>query len=587
MSLINKIKPVFWDDPRTTKDSHLRLFDYVRAWKYTLLGAAGISLLPLIIIFLINQYEYETAFKGEMMRPIHSFVLNTQRSISSFLSERQSALYFIAEDNKVEELSDQKRLIKILANLRAAFGEFVDLSLIDSRGVEKAYAGPGNLPGKSDGNRNWFKEVIRKGAYVGGMFRGFGNSPHFVIAVRHREDNGDSYILRASINVESLEDLIRSLMVRPFFDAFIINHKGVLQTPSRYYGKVFEQLSHPFTSASPKTDVQEFEDDKGHPVILGLAPIEGTPFRFVTVAPREAFMKKRFSPSGHFVALLIGSMVLVLIVIFFVVTHLVGRIFVADRRRVTVLHHIQYTNRMASIGRLSAGVAHEINNPLAIINEKAGLLKDLISFKKEFSRQKILQIVNSILFSVKRCSTITHRLLGFARHIEVRFQTIYLEQILREVLAFLRKESEYRNISINLEVVGNFPSIESDLGQLEQIFLNIINNAFAAVDDGGKIDIELFTDGPETVSVRITDDGCGISEENQKHIFDPFFSTKGEGGTGLGLSITYGIAQKLGGKLDVESKEGEGSSFTVTLPIKRGQLPISNKEERIEGITGR
>jgi signal transduction histidine kinase len=177
--------------------------------------------------------------------------------------------------------------------------------------------------------------------------------------------------------------------------------------------------------------------------------------------------------------------------------------------------------------------------------------------------------------------------LGFARHIDVRFQTIYLEKIIREVLEFLGKESEYRSISVTLEVADNFPSIESDLGQLEQIFLNIINNAFAAVDDGGKIDIKLSTDEPETASVRITDDGCGISEENQKHIFDPFFSTKGEGGTGLGLSITYGLAQKLGGKLDVESKEGEGSSFTVTLPIKRGQLPISNEEDRIEGITGR
>jgi signal transduction histidine kinase len=226
---------------------------------------------------------------------------------------------------------------------------------------------------------------------------------------------------------------------------------------------------------------------------------------------------------------------------------------------------------MATMGRLSAGVAHEINNPLAIINEKAGLLKDLITMEKDLPHDKTVEIVDSILSSIKRCSAITHSLLGFAKHIDVKYQQIDLELVINEVLLFVGKEAEYRSISINIKVQENLTPIESDVGQLEQVFLNIINNAFEAVDEFGQIDIELFSEEPDFMSVRVVDDGHGISEENLKHIFDPFFSTKGEKGAGLGLSITYGIVEKLGGKLDVESVKGEGSRFTVTLPVKISQ----------------
>jgi signal transduction histidine kinase len=187
---------------------------------------------------------------------------------------------------------------------------------------------------------------------------------------------------------------------------------------------------------------------------------------------------------------------------------------------------------------------------------------------------------------VERCGKITHSLLGFATHVDVRFETIPLDQVITQVLVFLGKESEFRRITVNMVVQDNLSPIESDVGQLEQVFLNIINNAFDAVDDGGRIDIELWADGSDMVSVRVTDDGDGISEENLKHIFDPFFSTKGEKGSGLGLSITFGIVQKLGGRLDVESKKEEGSTFTVTLPVKKSESLFTNEEKDNEGIAG-
>jgi signal transduction histidine kinase len=176
---------------------------------------------------------------------------------------------------------------------------------------------------------------------------------------------------------------------------------------------------------------------------------------------------------------------------------------------------------------------------------------------------------------VERCGRITKRLLGFARHMDVSIQSVHLDEMVQEVLEFLHKEAEYRAIAISLDFSDEIPKIKTDAGKLQQVLLNIINNAFAAMENGGRLDITAEMAGEEMVSVTISDDGCGIPDENLKHVFEPFFSTKTvEGGTGLGLSITYGLVQELGGSIDVKSKVGKGTDFTIVLP-----LSIEEKEK--------
>jgi signal transduction histidine kinase len=250
-------------------------------------------------------------------------------------------------------------------------------------------------------------------------------------------------------------------------------------------------------------------------------------------------------------------------------SYLVFRIREADLRRAKLLHNIEYTSKMASLGRLAAGVAHEVNNPLAIINEKAGLLKDLSGLEGDSpEKTRRLRLVDSVLAQVDRCRTITHRLLGFAKRMDVKMEALRLDQLILDVISFLEKEAETRNVTIVKVFPDDFPTIRSDRGQLQQVFLNILNNAFQAVEDAGRIRIELARREPDRVSVTIEDDGCGITKEDRRHIFEPFFTTKKAYGTGLGLSITWGIVSKLGGTIEVESEAGIGTSFTVTLPIE-------------------
>jgi two-component system NtrC family sensor kinase len=178
--------------------------------------------------------------------------------------------------------------------------------------------------------------------------------------------------------------------------------------------------------------------------------------------------------------------------------------------------------------------------------------------------------VDSILRSVNRCREITHRLLGFAKRMDVKVETIHLNELLQEVLGFLEKEAFHRNIEVNFNLAPELAPIAHDRGQLQQVFLNIINNAFEAVADGGKITIATKANetDPSTVEVTIADDGRGIHPDDLKHIFDPFYSRGKEQGTGLGLSISYGIIAKCGGDIRVESQLGKGSTFTIVLPRK-------------------
>jgi two-component system NtrC family sensor kinase len=229
------------------------------------------------------------------------------------------------------------------------------------------------------------------------------------------------------------------------------------------------------------------------------------------------------------------------------------------------------SHKMEAIGRLAAGIAHEINNPLAIINEKAGLMKDFLemSGNLEQKKEKFDDLITGIFESVNRCRNITHRLLGFSRRIDGTSETINLNDTVREVLEFIEKEMLFRNIRLDLHLREDIPTIVSDKGQLQQVFLNIVNNAVDAVGKDGVIEIWTDIKDEHTVTVLIKDTGPGIPQEILRHIFEPFYTTKEKGkGTGLGLSISYGIMQKLGGTILVRSEVNKGTAFTVEIPQK-------------------
>jgi two-component system, NtrC family, sensor kinase len=563
-------KPKFWDHYDVASGPHKSLFNFRRVWFLAVLITAAVSLLPLIFITVVNYRATQRGFESEIRLRTVRLVSNIRRSVKFFLEERQSAIEFISRLYPWRELDNSGRLELILENLKNSFGGFVDIGIIHADGIQRTYVGPYVLKGKNYGNQEWFQQVVQKGSYISEVYLGFRNVPHLVIAVKHTNADGSFYILRATLDTERFNHMIAGAESGDTGEAFLVNRKGALQTPSRTYGAVLQYIPLPIPTFSSKTEVTEEIVHKRNPLIVGYAYIQDSPFILIMVKNKNTLMKEWNWTRLELIGFLIISVSVILLVILGTATYLVEQVFLADQRRVAMLHNVEYANKLASIGRLAAGVAHEINNPLAIINEKAGLIKDIFSFKPEYQPEpRLMGLVDSIINSVERCATITRRLLRFARHLEVSIQTIHLEEVVREVLGFVGKEAEYRSIEISVEVEDEIPAFESDRGKLQQIFLNITNNALAAVSDGGRLVITLKRVNDEAVSISFADNGRGIPAEDLKRVFEPFFTTKAsQGGTGLGLSITYGLVQELGGTIQVESTVGQGTHFTITLPLK-------------------
>ncbi len=566
ISLFSRLKPDFWDET-SPGGQESGLFNYRRIWKLAVLCVSAVAIVPLIILALMDYNLSRKAIQTESLYPITRLLSNTGLTISSFLQERMSVLNFIIRNNSFEYLQNQDYLDALLVDVNAAFGGFVDLGVIDASGTQLAYAGPFDFAGKNYSDQDWFKQVVEQEFFISDVFRGYRDAPHFVMAVTMSTGGNSDFVLRATIDTERFYRLVSSLNIRSNTDALVINRQGVLQTPSSHHGQVLERFPYEVQTDKEDTVVSEITDINGQESFLASLAIANSPFIFVLVKPQKELMENWWQVRMELLGFLLISITSILLVILSVATYLVSRIYNADMKRTIALHNMEHTNKMASVGRLAAGVAHEINNPLAIINEKAGLLRDLIVYPARPNRdEKFLGLVDSILKSVERCSTITHRLLGFARHVDVQWEKVRVDEAIREVLGFLDKEAEYRDIQVSLDVQDPIPEIISDKGQLQQIFLNIVNNAFAAVQDGGSIKITVWQ-ADDLLKVSFEDNGCGISQENLKRIFEPFFSTKHQNGTGLGLSITYGLVKKLRGKLEVQSELHKGSTFTLSFPL--------------------
>jgi len=569
MSLIDRLKPEFWDYTDMAA-GYEHLFDFRRMWKLAAFLTAAVAVIPLVFLSAVNYHVTQRSIESDRLSRTARLVSNTQRTMFYFFDERRSALEFIVKENSFESLHKPGALAQILKNLKNSFGGFTDLGLIDPFGRQRGYVGPFKLAGKDYSDQNWYEEVLKNGVYISDVFLGFRHVPHIVIAVKRSQPNGLFYILRATLDIKKLDKLLSNIEVDGRGDAFMINRQGALQTSSLYHGNVLEKLSLPVPKYALKTQVLEGDDPNGVPLITGYKYITDTPFIFMVVKYKKELMKSWYKTRMKLIVFLGISITIILVVVVGMSTYLVNKSYMADQKRIMTLHQVEYTNKMASVGRLAAGVAHEVNNPLAIIDEKAGLIKDLLTFKQEYGEDlKLLGLAESILSSVKRAGTITKRLLTFSRHMEASIESINIRELIEEVLSFLTKEAEYRSIRVSLTASEDVPQIESDRGKLQEIFLNLINNAFAAMSDGGNLDIQISQKETDKVLVTVADDGCGISESDLKRVFEPFFSTKTKkGGTGLGLSLTQNFVRKIGGTINVESEVGKGTTFLISLPLK-------------------
>jgi two-component system NtrC family sensor kinase len=225
---------------------------------------------------------------------------------------------------------------------------------------------------------------------------------------------------------------------------------------------------------------------------------------------------------------------------------------------------IGQNEKLASLGRLAAGVAHEINNPLTGVLTFAHLLRE----KPNMDDQDIADL-DLIIRETTRAAEIVRRLLDFSRERPVMMERLEINEVVRRTVQLIRNQKLFEGIVIIEKLHENLPEIDGDMNRLQQVILNLALNSCEAMPKGGTITITTALSNGE-VRLEIADTGCGIKPEVMERIFEPFFTTKPVGqGTGLGLAVTYGIVQQHGGSIEVECEEGQGTKFILALPTEK------------------
>jgi len=252
---------------------------------------------------------------------------------------------------------------------------------------------------------------------------------------------------------------------------------------------------------------------------------------------------------------------------------LMTRLSRAEEAKDSLTDQLIQSQKMAAVGELSAGIAHEINNPIAIIAQEAEWAGHLLAKAEKSEAPDFSELRDSlreIRAQVDRCGGITHKLLDFARRREPVPQDVDVTRLIDDMARLVDKEASYKDVTLTRDLPQDLPLLRTDAPLLRQVVLNLMTNALQAVDRGGAITVTAEADD-DSLTIHVADNGPGIAPENMDKIFNPFFTTKPPGqGTGLGLSLCHNLVSGMHGQISVASQPGQGATFTVRLPRKLG-----------------
>ena len=535
-----------------------------------------VSLTPMILVSSIILYQYHTSYHEKVQAHLNELVLKHKQNIDNFLKEKLADIRFLAETFCFDELKEASFLQDRLEMLQQSFGPvFVDLGVVTSQGIQVAYAGPFRLGKALYFEADWFKRAMQTRYFISDVFLGLRGLPHFIVAVK---DNwmGEPFILRATIDFVAFNDFVKNVRIGETGFAYILNREGNFQTkpffdiapkkrPYRDFLKIKED-------DPQKVHVVEKSDDSGKKIIYVAAFLKNGDWLLVYQQNhRDAYLDLYRTIIVAITIILVGAFGIVFAALF-LSKRMVNRIAMADQEKEMMNKQIVETGKLASVGKLAAGIAHEINNPVAIMVEEAGWIKDLLE-EEEFHESENLEEFERALKQIKtqgqRCKEITHKLLSFARKTDSRIQETQTNDLVKELVALSEQRAKYSKITIHTNLENNLPITYLSQSEMQQILLNLINNSVDAMEKkGGELTITTYSE-EDVIGIKVSDNGPGIPEANLSRIFEPFFTTKPVGkGTGLGLSICYGIIQKMGGQIEVESVIDSGTTFHIRFPVQ-------------------
>ncbi len=536
-----------------------------------------VSFFPLILTTGLLVYRFHITYTDKIHDHISELVQKHSQNIDTFLSEKLGNIQYLAKLlNGNQQMSDAF-LEKHLSLLKNEYGDvFTDLGLVNAKGIQFAYKGPFNLEYADYSEAQWFIEAMDKPFYISDVFAGLRGHPHFIIAVKIKS-HGSEYILRSTINFGSFNYLVENIQIGKTGIAFIINSKDQLQTQTKVglnTSLVTTMVDRNYYKNN-ETVFAKREDASGNKYLCVVAMLKNIDWVMVFRQDiNDAFADLWRTQLLALIAFIFGC-IAILSVAFLLPKNIVKLISSADTKSEAMNKQVVESGKLATIGELAAGIAHEINNPVAIMVEEAGWIGDLLEeedLKECENLDEFTRALEQINTQGRRCKEITHKLLSFARKTDTTINDVQVNEVITEMVSLTDKMAMYNNITIETDLHEGIPYIRISPSELQQVILNLINNAIDAMEKtGGKINIETKPSAIEknNLVISMIDNGPGIPKDNLGRIFDPFFTTKAVGkGTGLGLSICYGIIQKMGGKIDVHSQVGVGTKFRIWIPFQ-------------------
>ncbi|RPH49723.1 MAG: sensor histidine kinase [Desulfobacteraceae bacterium] len=538
----------------------------------------AVSFAPLIMVSGIILNQFSISYHEKVNAHLGELVLKNRQNIDGFLLEKLNNIRFMSRSFTVEELRNEEFLRNNLAALQTEYGSvFEDLGVINEKGIQVTYAGPFKLENAGYSDTEWFRKAMNSDFFISDVFLGLRGLPHFIITVKQKS-NGKPWILRATISFVAFNSLVENLRNGKTGFAFILNSKGELQSKPGFevaYGKSDSFRESIKRAGKTKDGVffSEMADDSGKENLYVASLIKNGDWMLIYQQDKsDAFSDLTHAKQIALIIILIGGMV-IFVTAFLLSKRMVERIAQADGEKELMNQQVIETGKLASLGELAAGIAHEINNPVAIMVEEAGWVHDLMEdeqFSGKENKDEFERALAQIKTQGKRCREITRKLLSFARKTDTCVEDVRINSVINDVIGFCAQRAKFSNVIINSKLQENLPVLRMSHTEIQQVLLNLMNNALDSLEKrGGNITLTSWLEGDEVV-ISIADNGPGIPRANLSRIFDPFFTTKPVGkGTGLGLSICYGIIKKMEGEIDVRSIVDAGTTFYIRLPGRR------------------
>ena len=542
-----------------------------------------VPVIPFIAVLGIGYYHFKTSLETSTLATVNRIVEDHRQMIDGFLRERRGDLGFILNTSSYGDLTDPEKFYTQFAQLQRYSNAFVDLGVFDQDGIHVMYQGPYRLVGIDYGKEEWFRHVLKEGYYISDIFLGFRRIPHFVIALK-REEPGKTWVIRATIDTFVFNELVEKVRIGKTGEAYILNSQGIFQTARRSGGNLLAKDPDDIHETKPHPGVRTSirNDARGDECLFATTWLQEKEWMLVVrQETADAFKSLRSATFMILVIMILGG-VTITVLAYALTRQIIRRMQRIDVEKQQLGQQLVRATRLAELGQMAAGFAHEINNPLQIMKSDRALMEMIFSDLKkkgmlpEPDVKDLEETLAQLKLQIERCSKITQAILEFGRKSEPTQEDVDVGAFVSHLTSMISEKASVQGIHLKKEISEQTPLLRADPSQLQQVFLNLFNNAIDAITErhgceGGELLVQAGPDTEGRVRISVKDNGAGISTENLKKIFAPFFTTKAPGkGTGLGLYVCYGIIESMGGTMEVESQRGAGTTFVVRLPGSSG-----------------